>query len=347
MIEGSGEKLRQRHRDHGRLLPREQLDLLLDRDSPFLELGALAGWGTDDPLGGSVVLGIGIIEGIECLVAADDLTEPGLGVSPTGMIKARRGHELALHNRLPLVNLVEPHNPGRGVQAHELVPGGATFKELSLLSTAGIPTITVVFGAPEPTLVADPGMSDHLIIVPDPTGSASTIGGPDGVTAEVASNEIDGLRLARQFVRNLNWRKLGPGPTSTPAPPELDTDELIAVPSGDVSLPYEVREVVWRIVDGSRFDDSSPASGRSWWLGSRRCAGSRSGSWPTTAPSSPTRCAREPSSCSCAPPARSPSSSSRTSPASSPGSSPSGRHRQARGRARVRAGQRGRSPTSP
>jgi acetyl-CoA carboxylase carboxyltransferase component len=261
VLEGHGEQGRQRHRDRGRLLPRERLDLLLDRDSPFLELSALAGWGTDDPLGGGLVLGIGIIEDVECLVVADDLTEPGRTVSPTTVIKARRGHELALRNRLPLVNLVEPTDPDRSAAVLDLVPAGTTFKELALLSASGIPTVTVVFGAPAPNRTDVPTLSDHTIFVPDPAQPAHAHSWAHGLAAEVALDDVDGLRLARQGVRNLNWRKGGPGPTQPATAPLLDADELLAIPSAEPRLPFEVREVIWRIVDRSRFDEFRPRFG--------------------------------------------------------------------------------------
>src|SRR5204862_4025007 len=106
-IQGGGERYVQRHRERGKLLARERIDLLLDEDSPFLELSPLAGWGTDDPLGGGLVSGIGVVDGVECLVLANDPTVRGGSQGPTAIAKTLRGHDVARQNRLPLTNLTE------------------------------------------------------------------------------------------------------------------------------------------------------------------------------------------------------------------------------------------------
>lgn len=108
---GGGQKYVDRHRERGKLSVRERVDLLLDRDSPFLELSALAGWGTDDPLGGGMVVGIGLVEGTECLISANDPTVRGGTSSPTSITKSLRSHEIALQNRLPVLNLTESGEP--------------------------------------------------------------------------------------------------------------------------------------------------------------------------------------------------------------------------------------------
>src|SRR3954462_13045964 len=107
VIQGGGERYVQRHRDRGKLLPRERIDLLLDPDSPFLELSPLAGWGTDDPLGGGLVTGLGLVEGVECVISANDPTVRGGTSTPTTVAKGLRAQEIALLNRLPLINLTE------------------------------------------------------------------------------------------------------------------------------------------------------------------------------------------------------------------------------------------------
>jgi acyl-CoA carboxylase subunit beta len=285
VLEGGGPKYVGRHRERGKLLVRERIDLLLDRDSPFLELSPLAGWGTDDPLGGGMVTGLGIIEGVECLVSANDPTVRGGTSSPTTIAKGLRAQEIARANRLPLVNLTESGGADLPKQADIFVPGGATFKNLTRLSAAGVPTITLVFGSSTAGGAYVPGMSDQSVFVRgqakvflggpplvkmaiDEDADEEELGGAEmharisGLADALAADELDAIRLGRQAVRNLNWRKAGPAPrTLQPEPPALDPDELLGVASVDVRQPFEVREVLWRVLDGSRLDEFKPAYG--------------------------------------------------------------------------------------
>ena len=283
-LEGGGDTYIARHRERGRLLVRERIDLLLDRDSPFLELSSLAGWGTDDPLGGGLVMGIGVVEGVECLVSGNDPTVKGGTSSPTTITKSLRAHEIALQNRLPVINLTESGGADLPKQAEIFVPGGAAFKNLTQLSAARIPTITVVFGSSTAGGAYVPGMSDHTIFVKgqakvflggpplvkmaiDEDADEEELGGADmharisGLADELAIDEVDAIRLARQAVRHLNWRKLGPGPTVPADDPVLDPDELLGIASADIRQPFDVREILWRILDGSRFDEFKPLYG--------------------------------------------------------------------------------------
>ncbi len=277
-LEGGGDKYVLRHLARGKLLARDRIDLLLDRDSPFLELSALAGWGTDDPLGGGLIVGIGIIEGVECLVAANDPTIRGGSSSPSSITKSLRAHEIAKANRLPVINLTESGGADLPKQAEIFVPGGAAFKNLTQLSAAGIPTITLVFGSSTAGGAYVPGMSDYTIFVKDQArvflggpplvkmaidedadeeelGGAEMHSRQSGLSDELAHDEVDAIRLGRQVVRNLNWRKLGPGPTMAADPPVLDPEELLGVASADIRVPFDVREIIWRVLDGSRFDE--------------------------------------------------------------------------------------------
>ena len=127
-----------RHRGRGKLLPRERFSLLVDADSPFLELSPLAGWGTDDPLGGGVVTGIGRVSGTECVVVANDPTVKGGSQGPTAVQKGLRAMEVARVNRLPLISLTESGGADLPKQAEIFVPGGASFKNLTQLSAAEI-----------------------------------------------------------------------------------------------------------------------------------------------------------------------------------------------------------------
>jgi acetyl-CoA carboxylase carboxyltransferase component len=282
---GGGDKYVARHHARGKLLPRERIELLLDPDSPFLELSPVAGWGTDFPVGGSVVTGIGVVEGVECVVVANDPTVRGGAVNPVGLRKTRRAGEIALANRLPMVNLVESAGADLPSQAEIFIPGGGVFRDLTRLSAARIPTVSVVFGNATAGGAYVPGMSDFTVMVRDRAkvflagpplvkmatgedaddeslGGAAMHATTSGLADFLAVDERDGLRLARQCVRRLNWRKQGPPPrTTTPAEPVYDPEELLDIVSADLKVPFDPRQVLLRILDGSAFDEFKPAYG--------------------------------------------------------------------------------------
>jgi acyl-CoA carboxylase subunit beta len=283
-LAGGGEKYVARHRERGKLLARERVELLLDRDTPFLELSPLAGWGTDDPLGAGMVSGIGQVRGIECVISANDSTVKGGTSSPSTISKSLRAQEISLRNRLPLINLTESGGAELPKQADIFVPGGATFRNLTRLSAAGIPTVTLVFGSSTAGGAYVPGMSDYTVFVEhqaqvflggpplvkmaiDEDADEETLGGAEmhsrvsGLSDHLAVDEVDAIRLGRQIVSRLNWRKLGPGPRHAAVDPLLDPDELLGVASTDVRVPFDVREIVWRVVDGSAFDEFKPLYG--------------------------------------------------------------------------------------
>ena len=283
-LAGGGEKYVARHRERGKLLARERVELLLDRDTPFLELSPLAGWGTDDPLGAGMVSGIGQVRGIECVISANDPTVKGGTSSPSTISKSLRAQEISLRNRLPLINLTESGGAELPKQADIFVPGGATFRNLTRLSAAGIPTVTLVFGSSTAGGAYVPGMSDYTVFVEhqaqvflggpplvkmaiDEDADEETLGGADmhsrvsGLSDHLAVDEVDAIRLGRQIISRLNWRKLGPGPRHAAVDPLLDPDELLGVASTDVRVPFDVREIVWRVVDGSAFDEFKPLYG--------------------------------------------------------------------------------------
>ncbi|MEU5563703.1 acyl-CoA carboxylase subunit beta [Micromonospora musae] len=282
---GGGEKYVARHHARGKLLPRERIELLLDPDSPFLELSPVAGYGTDFPVGASVVTGIGVVEGVECLVVANDPTVRGGAVNPWSLAKTRRAGEIALANRLPMVNLVESAGADLPTQAEIFIPGGRVFRDLTRLSAARIPTVSVVFGNATAGGAYVPGMSDHVIMIRErsqvylagpplvkmATGEVTddeSLGGAamhatvSGLADFLAADERDGLRLARQCVRRLNRRKQGPAPRNPlPQPPKHDPEELLGIVSSDLKVPFDPREVLARILDGSEFDEFKPAYG--------------------------------------------------------------------------------------
>ncbi|MFY1621416.1 carboxyl transferase domain-containing protein, partial [Micromonospora sp. WMMD736] len=145
-LAGGGTKYVDRHHDRGKLTARERIELLLDPDSPFLELSPLAAWGSDFTVGASVVTGIGAVEGVECLLVAHDPTVKGGTSNPWTLRKILRANQIALQNRLPMISLVESGGADLPTQKEIFIPGGQLFRDLTRLSAAGIPTIALVFG---------------------------------------------------------------------------------------------------------------------------------------------------------------------------------------------------------
>jgi acyl-CoA carboxylase subunit beta len=283
---GGGPKYVDRHHARGKLLPRERIELLLDRDSPFLELSPLAAWGSDYAVGASLVSGIGVVSGVECVVTANDPTVRGGASNPWTVQKAFRADDIAARNRLPLLSLVESGGADLPSQAEIFVPGGRLFRDLTRLSAAGIPTVALVFGNSTAGGAYVPGMSDHVVMVRErakvflggpplvkmATGEEAddeSLGGADmharvsGLADHLAEDERDALRLGRQIVSRLSWRKLGPGPSLPADEPLHEPDELLGIVSADLRVPFDPREVLARVVDGSRFDEHKPAYGPS------------------------------------------------------------------------------------
>ncbi|MEE4546016.1 carboxyl transferase domain-containing protein [Streptomyces sp. V4-01] len=285
-LAGGGPKYQERHRARGKLTARERVELLLDQDTPFLELSPLAGWGSDFTTGASLVTGIGVIEGVECLVTANDPTVRGGASNPWTLKKALRANEIAFANRLPVVSLVESGGADLPSQKEIFIPGGALFRDLTRLSAAGIPTVAVVFGNSTAGGAYVPGMSDHVVMVKErskvflggpplvkmATGEDSddeSLGGADmharvsGLADHFALDEPDALRTARRVVARLNWRKHGPSPRPQPRPPLFDEEDLLGIVPGDLRTPFDPHEVIVRVTDGSQFDAFKPLYGPS------------------------------------------------------------------------------------
>ena len=283
---GGGPKYVERHRGRGKLLPRERIELLVDRDSAFLELSPLAAYGSSFPVGASTVTGIGVIEGVECMLIANDPTVRGGATNPMTAKKTGRAMEIARENRLPLVTLVESGGADLPTQAEIFIPGGGMFRNLTQFSAARIPTIALVFGNSTAGGAYVPGMCDHVVMVKErakvflggpplvkmATGEDSddeSLGGAEmhartsGLADHLAEDELDAIRIGRSIVARLNWRKAGPGPSQPPDPPLHDEDELLAIASTDLRVPFDPRDVLARVVDGSRFDEFKPLYGTS------------------------------------------------------------------------------------
>ncbi len=279
-----GQKYVERHRRRGKLMARERVELLLDRDAPFLEIATLAAWGTDFALGGSMICGIGVVSGVECVIVANEPTIKGGSINPYSRLKVARAMEICAQNRLPLINLTESGGADLPHQADLFVPGGAMFRELTRRSAERIPTLCLVFGSSTAGGAYVPGMSDYVVMVKQQArvflggpplvkmaiGEDSTeeeLGGAEmhsrisGVSDYLAEDEQDAIRIGREIMAQLNWSKLGPPPSAAVEEPLYAADELLGIASADVRQPFDVKEVIARIVDGSRFHEFKAAYG--------------------------------------------------------------------------------------
>jgi acyl-CoA carboxylase subunit beta len=283
---GGGPRYAQRHAGRGRLLARERIELLLDRDAHFLELSPLAAWGTEFTVGASLVTGIGVVSGVECVLVAHDPTVRGGAMNPYSLRKSLRALEIARCNRLPVINLVESGGADLPTQSEIFVPGGKVFHDLTQLSALGIPTIALVFGNSTAGGAYVPGMCDYAVLVDrqakvflggpplvkmatgedageEELGGARMHSQVSGLSDYFAADERDAIRIGRRIVSELNWRKLGPPPALPAAGPVHDPDELLGIAPADIRVPFDPREVLARVVDGSVFGEYKQSYGTS------------------------------------------------------------------------------------
>ena len=281
--EGGGAKAQARHTGKGKLLPRERIERLLDPGSPFLEIGALAAYQVYDEevAAAGVIAGIGRIEGVECMIVANDATVKGGSYYPLTVKKHLRAQAIAGENRLPCIYLVDSGGANLPRQDEVFADRehfGRIFFNQANMSAMGIPQIAVVMGSCTAGGAYVPAMSDETIMVREQatiflagpplvkaaTGevvSAEALGGADvhcrasGVADHYAENDEHALALARRCVANLNWRKLGQLQVQAPIAPRYAADELYGVIPADAKQPFDVREVIARIVDDSQFDE--------------------------------------------------------------------------------------------
>jgi len=297
---GGGSRAIERHRSRGKMTVRERIALLLDPDTPFLELSPLAGYQTNYAVGGGMVLGIGVVEGTECVILGNDPTDLGGAMTAISIRKLMRALEVARDNRMPYVQFVESAGGDlRGLSAGEdpatvmrrnlshFAESGRMFHDITELSALGIPTISVVFGSSTAGGAYQPGMSDYNIFVRG--GAKVFLGGPplvkvatgedaadeelggaqmhatvSGLADYLAEDEREAIRMAREVVSHLHWRKQGPGPvTAAPEPPRYDPEELLGLMPIDLRTPVDAREIIARVVDGSKFEEFKPLYGPS------------------------------------------------------------------------------------
>ena len=301
VAEGGGARYAERHKKRGKLLARERIARLLDPGAPFLEIGQFAAWEmySGDVHSAGIITGIGRIGGTECIIVANDPTVKGGTYHPMTVKKHLRAQEIALENRLPCVYLVESGGAFLPMQ-DEVFPDkddfGRIFFNQANLSAKGIPQIAVVHGSCTAGGAYVPAMSDEAIIVRKQgtiflggpplvkaaTGeivSAEDLGGGDthtrisGVADHLAEDDDHALGLARQIVSRLNWTKLGETTMTEVEAPLYPAEELYGVVEADARKPYDAREIIARLVDGSAFDEFKPLYGSTLVAGFARLHG--------------------------------------------------------------------------
>ena len=299
--QGGSEEARAKHLARGKLLARDRVDHLLDPGAPFLELSPLAAHGLygDEVPSAGVVTGIGRVKGVECIIVANDATVKGGSYFPLTVKKHLRAQEIAMQNRLPCLYLVDSGGANLPTQ-DEVFPDrehfGRIFYNQANLSAAGIPQIAVVMGSCTAGGAYVPAMSDEAVIVRNQgtiflggpplvkaaTGevvSAEDLGGGDvhtrisGVADHLAENDHHALSLARRIVGNLNWQKPLALDLAAPEEPLYDPEEIAGVIPADSRKTYDVREVIARLFDGSRFDEFKARYGTTLVTGFARLYG--------------------------------------------------------------------------
>ncbi len=286
-VEAAAEAQRERYAKRKMLLPRERLALLLDPGAPFMELCALAGYmryGDRDGTGAGAgaIAGIGWVSGVRCVVVVDNFAVKGGTVTPDGLAKKLRLQEVARENRLPLVSLSQSGGANLSYAHEVFIPGGRGFANQARLSALGIPQITVVHGSATAGGAYQPGLSDYTIMVRGQatmylagppllkaaTGEVATdeeLGGAEmhctvaGTGDYLAENDADGIRLAREVMAALPWRDaVPPAPAREFVPPLYPASDLMGIVPADARQPYDCREILARLADGSVFLEFKP-----------------------------------------------------------------------------------------
>jgi geranyl-CoA carboxylase beta subunit len=281
-VRANSAKSAKKFEERGQLLPRDRVDLLLDRGTPFLELSTLVGLrmhdddGADNASGGGIITGIGTVAGARVVVNASDAGIRGGAATPMGVDKNLRSQAIALENKLPYIQLVESAGANLLRQSEMFVRGGRSFANLAKLSKQGIPVVAVVHGSSTAGGAYQTGLSDYVVVVRGrskiflagppllkaATGETATdeeLGGAElhyqvsGLAEYMAEDDRDGIRLAREILGKIGWAQ--PCPKRAYKEPLYDAEELLSVVPNDYRKPYDVREVIARIVDGSEWLD--------------------------------------------------------------------------------------------
>jgi len=298
---GGGMHHHERLAKRGKMPVRERVMNVLDADSPFLEIQPFAAYGTTNyHVGGGCVSGVGIISGVECVIFANDPTVKAGAMTVYVGEKWKRAKEISRENRIPFISFVESAGGDLSVgnnksdtppiapslQQGHFASTGRFFYEMTELSKLRIPVISVVFGSSTAGGAYQPGMSDYNIFIKDQskaflagpplvkmaTGEESddeTLGGAQmhseisGLSDYLAEDEMDALRICREVVSHLNWSKKGPEPKIRSSEPEYDENELLGILSEDLKSAVDIKEIIARFVDGSRFEEFKPLYGSS------------------------------------------------------------------------------------
>jgi 3-methylcrotonyl-CoA carboxylase beta subunit len=285
--QGGSERARQKHIERGKLLPRERVQLLLDPNTPFLELSTLAAWEmyNNETPGAGVITGVGQVNGVEVMISCHEATVKGGTTYPMSLQKSLRAQEIALENRLPMIYLVESGGANLPHQAEVFVPGGRGFANQTKMSALGLPQIALVFGNSTAGGAYVPGLSDYTVFVRN--RAMAFLGGPplvkmatgeeveeevlggaemharlSGLADYIAEDDADAIRIGRNIVGHLNWQKTIRASCREPRPPHYNADELLGiVPVDTIRKPLDMREIIARIVDASEFDEFKPDYG--------------------------------------------------------------------------------------
>ncbi len=300
----ASERSRERFEKRHQLLPRDRVALLLDPGRPFIELSKLAGFGLDTKnieksvAGAGVIAGIGFVSGIRCMISASDSGIAAGALQPMGLDKQLRVQEIALENKLPLIQLVE--SAGANLMAYrveDFIHGGSLFRNLARFSAAGLPVITITHGSSTAGGAYQTGLSDYIIMVRGRTraflagppllkaatgevateeelGGAEMHTGVSGLGDYLVEDDREAIGLARSILSNIDWND-APEVARGFEPPAYAPEELLGVMPMDYRQPVDMREVIARVVDGSDFVEFGERYGGATVSGNARIAG-----WP-------------------------------------------------------------------
>ena len=299
VIDESASK-RARFEERGQLLPRERVARLLDRGSPFLEISRLAGLAMHDDdgkksvMGGGSIVGIGVVQGRRCLITANDSAVKGGTVAPMGLKKSHRAQRLAMENKLPLIYLIESGGANLQYQAEIFVDGGRGFANQSRMSAMGLPQVAVVHGSSTAGGAYHAGLSDYVILVrgrskiflagpplvkaamgedsdEEALGGAELHANVTGLGEYLCEDDAHAIAQAREVMDKLKWDAVAPA--AVVEEPKYDEAELMGVVPADDREPYDVREVITRLVDGSDFLEFKPTYAPDMMCGHARVCG--------------------------------------------------------------------------